>query len=110
MSKRTKQFIELEIQAPMTGQRFYREEDLPGFAIRVTRNSKSYILEKRVDGKAEYILDLEGYADLLRRRKELMKLKISRIRLSSKRNSLYGHIVWQAKSDRIETLPQGCFA
>ena len=50
MSKLTKQFIELEIQAPITGQRFYRDEDLPGFAIRVTRNSKSYILEKRVDG------------------------------------------------------------
>ena len=48
MSKLTKQFIELEIQAPITGQRFYRDEDLPGFAIRVTRNSKSFILEKRV--------------------------------------------------------------
>jgi hypothetical protein len=50
MSKLTKQFIELEIQPPITGQRFYRDQDLPGFAIRVTRRSKSFVLEKRVGG------------------------------------------------------------
>jgi len=50
MSKLTKQFLESEIQSPVTGQRFYRDEDLPGFAIRVTRRSRSYILEKRVNG------------------------------------------------------------
>ena len=50
MQKLTKQFIESEIEAPVTGQRFYRDEDLPGFAVRVTRKCKSYILEKRIDG------------------------------------------------------------
>lgn len=50
MPKLTKQFIESEIQPPVTGQRFYRDDDVPGFAIRVTPNSKSYILKKRVDG------------------------------------------------------------
>jgi hypothetical protein len=50
MPKLTKQFIESEIQAPVTGQRFYRDDDVPGFAVRVTRKCKSYILEKRVDG------------------------------------------------------------
>ena len=50
MSKLTKQFIESEIQPPVTGQCFYRDEDVPGFAIRVTPKSKSYIFEKRVDG------------------------------------------------------------
>jgi len=50
MPKLTKQFIESGIQPPVTGQRFYRDDDVPGFAIRVTRKSKSYILEKRVDG------------------------------------------------------------
>lgn len=50
MSKLTKQFIESEIQAPLSGQRFYRDDDILGFAIRVTPKSKSYILEKRVDG------------------------------------------------------------
>jgi hypothetical protein len=50
MAKLTKQFIELEIEQPISGQRFIRDEDLPGFAVRVTRRSKSYILEKRVGG------------------------------------------------------------
>jgi integrase len=50
MSKLTKQFIESEIQPPVTGQRFYRDEDIPGFAIRVTPKSCAYILEKRVNG------------------------------------------------------------
>jgi Arm DNA-binding domain len=50
MSKLTKQFIESEIQAPANGQRFYRDDDVRGFAVRVTRKSKSYILERRVDG------------------------------------------------------------
>jgi integrase len=50
MPKLTKQFIESEIEQPLTGQRFVRDDDLPGFAIRVTPRSKSYILEKRVGG------------------------------------------------------------
>jgi hypothetical protein len=50
MSKLTKQFIESEIQPPSTGQRFYRDDDLPGFAIRVMQKPKSYVLEKRVNG------------------------------------------------------------
>lgn len=48
MAKLTKQFIELDIEQPLTGQRFYRDEDIPGFAIRVTKSSKSFILEKRI--------------------------------------------------------------
>ncbi|MBL0186831.1 MAG: integrase family protein [Candidatus Obscuribacter sp.] len=50
MAKLTKQFIESEVQLPLSGQRFYRDDDLPGFALRVTHKSMSYILEKRVDG------------------------------------------------------------
>jgi integrase len=50
MSKLTKQFIENEVQLPASGQRFYRDDDVLGFAVRVTRKSKSYIFEKRVDG------------------------------------------------------------
>lgn len=50
MAKLTKQFIELEIRPPVTGQRFYRDEDLQGLAIRVTPKSKSFIFEKRVGG------------------------------------------------------------
>jgi len=48
MAKLTKQFIESEIQLPTSGQRFYRDDDIPGFAVRAT--AKSFIFEKRVDG------------------------------------------------------------
>jgi len=50
MSKLTKEFIESDINPPITGQRFYRDADMPGFAVRVTQRSKSFILEKRVNG------------------------------------------------------------
>jgi hypothetical protein len=55
MSKLTKQFIELEIEPPSAGQMFYRDDDVPGFAVRVTKKSKSYILEKRVAGTNRHI-------------------------------------------------------
>jgi len=50
MSKLTKQFVESKIESPTSGQRFYRDEDVPGFAVRVTPKSKSYIFERRVGG------------------------------------------------------------
>ena len=50
MSKLTKQFVESEILLPIKGQCFYRDDDVPGFAVRVTPRSKSFVLEKRVDG------------------------------------------------------------
>ena len=50
MPKITKQFIETETLPPRTGQRFYRDDDMPGFAIRVTPKTKSFVVEKRVDG------------------------------------------------------------
>ncbi len=49
MPKLSKEFIE-SIENPLKGQCFYRDDDLTGFAIRVTSKSKSYILEKRVGG------------------------------------------------------------
>ena len=39
MSKLTEQFIESEIEPPVAGQRFYRDDDVAGFAVRVTRKS-----------------------------------------------------------------------
>ncbi len=50
MPKLTKEFIESEVQSPLAGQRFYRDDNLSGFAVRVTAKSKSFILEKRVGG------------------------------------------------------------
>jgi hypothetical protein len=55
MSKLTKEFVESEIQLPLKGQCFYRDDDVHGFAVRVTPKSKSYILERRVDGATKRI-------------------------------------------------------
>jgi integrase len=49
MAKLTKEFVE-EIEAPVTGQRIYRDEDVLGLGVRVTMKSKSYIFEKRIGG------------------------------------------------------------
>lgn len=49
MPKLTKQFIE-QIQSQPTGQCFFRDDELPGFAVRVTQRTKSYIVERRIDG------------------------------------------------------------
>ena len=50
MTRLTREFIETEIEKPESGQRFNRDKDVAGFAVRVIPNSKSYILEKRVGG------------------------------------------------------------
>ena len=34
-----------------TGQKFIRDSDLPGFALRVTQASKSFVFEKRIQGR-----------------------------------------------------------
>ena len=55
MAKLTRHFIETEIKLPTSGQRFYRDDDIAGFAVRATPKSKSFVLEKRVDGVARRI-------------------------------------------------------
>jgi hypothetical protein len=50
MDHSAKEFIESEVQSPLAGQRFYRDDNLSGFAVRVTAQSKSFILEKRIGG------------------------------------------------------------
>lgn len=50
MPKLTKHFIDSEIAYPSKGYLIYRDDELPGFAVRVTKKSKSYIFEKRYDG------------------------------------------------------------
>lgn len=53
--KITKQFVD-KIDLPETGQAFYRDSLLKGFALRVTAGgSKAFILEKRIDGKVKRI-------------------------------------------------------
>jgi len=52
--KLTKTVVD-SIKKPDSGQTFYRDKILPGFALRVGRNSKAYIVEKRVKGKLSRI-------------------------------------------------------
>ena len=46
----TKQVID-ETPFPSAGQVFVRDEELPGFALRITKGCKSFILEKRIRGR-----------------------------------------------------------
>jgi integrase len=50
MRRLTKQVID-ETPFPSAGQVFVRDTELPGFALRVTKGRKSFILEKRIRGR-----------------------------------------------------------
>jgi len=65
-----------KLSTPETGQAFVRDSELKGFAVRVTASgSKSFILEKRIDGKVKR-LTLGRYPELTveQARKEAHKL------------------------------------
>jgi len=40
-----------KLDAPATGQVIYWDDELPGFGLRVTTGSRSYVVQKRVNGK-----------------------------------------------------------
>ena len=49
--KLTKTVVD-RIKAPATGQAFYRDSELKGFALRITANGvKSFVVEKRIEGR-----------------------------------------------------------
>jgi hypothetical protein len=50
MRRLTKQVID-ETPFPSAGQVFVRDAELPGFALRVTKGRKSFVLEKRIRGR-----------------------------------------------------------
>jgi integrase len=50
MPKLNKEFLDQLVSKPGKEQVIYRDDDLQGFALRVTPKSKSYIIEKRVNG------------------------------------------------------------
>jgi integrase len=54
MPKLTKKFVN-SVLHPDKGQMIYRDERLPGFGLRVTPGSKTYVVEARVDGVARRI-------------------------------------------------------
>jgi hypothetical protein len=50
MPKISQKFIDRKIRRPDVGQVIYRDDELIGFGLRVTRGSMSYIVEGRVNG------------------------------------------------------------
>lgn len=50
MPRISQKFIERKIRRPESGQVIYRDDELVGFGLRVTRGSMSYIVECRVNG------------------------------------------------------------
>ena len=50
MPRLTKQIVD-ETPFPSAGQVFVRDAELPGFALRVTKGRKSFVLEKRIRGR-----------------------------------------------------------
>lgn len=54
MPKLTKRLID-SIPFSHTGQLFLRDTELPGFALRVTKGSKTFVLEKRIQGRMRRI-------------------------------------------------------
>ena len=52
MPKLTKRIVDLATH-PGTGQVFIRDEELKGFALRVTAGSKTFIVEKKIDWRAK---------------------------------------------------------
>src|SRR5687768_12666971 len=51
MPKLTKRLIDAT-PYPKTGQVFYRDDEVRGFAVRVTPHSKAFIVEKKIHGRA----------------------------------------------------------
>lgn len=73
--KITKSYVD-RLSTPETGQTFVRDSELKGFAVRITSTgAKSFILEKRIDGKVKR-LTLGRYPELTveQARKEAHKL------------------------------------
>lgn len=73
--KITKSYVD-RLSTPETGQTFIRDTELKGFAVRITSSgAKSFILEKRIDGKVKR-LTLGRYPELTveQARKEAHKL------------------------------------
>ena len=73
--KLTKTVVD-RLTAPATGQAFYRDAELKGFAVRVTASGvTSFIVEKRIDGKVRRItLGRYGELTVEQARKEAHKL------------------------------------
>ena len=107
--KITKSYVD-RMSTPETGQAFIRDTELKGFAVRVTSSgAKSFILEKRIDGKVKR-LTLGRYPELTveQARKEAHKLlghiAIGRNPVTEKKQeALQGTTLQQAFDDFVKT-------
>ncbi len=52
MPRLTARFIETEVQRPEVGQMIIRDDELKGFGLRITKHCMSFIVERKVNGKA----------------------------------------------------------
>ena len=107
--KITKSYVD-KLSTPETGQAFVRDSELKGFAVRVTPSgAKSFILEKRIDGKVKR-LTLGRYPELTveQARKEAHKL-LGHIAVGrnpaaeKKQEALQGTTLKQAFDDFVKT-------
>lgn len=81
MPKISQKFIERKVRRPLKGQIIYRDDELIGFGLRVTRGSMAYIAECRVNGVNRRItIGLHGRLTPEEAREEARKLlsKMSR--------------------------------
>lgn len=107
--KITKSYVD-KLSTPETGQAFIRDTELKGFAVRVTSSgAKSFILEKRIDGKVKR-LTLGRYPELTveQARREAHKLlghiAIGRNPVAEKKQeALQGTTLQQAFDDFVKT-------
>lgn len=107
--KITKSYVD-RLSTPETGQAFIRDTELKGFAVRITSSgAKSFILEKRIDGKVKR-LTLGRYPELTveQARKEAHKLlgHIATGRnpvAEKKQEALQGTTLKQAFDDFVKT-------
>lgn len=107
--KITKSYVD-RLSTPETGQAFVRDIELKGFAVRITSSgAKSFILEKRIDGKVKW-LTLGRYPELTveQARKEAHKL-LGHIAVGrnpaaeKKQEALQGTTLKQAFDDFVKT-------
>ncbi len=81
MPRISQKFIERKVRRPDTGQVIYRDDELIGFGLRVTRGSMSYIVECRVNGTNRRVtIRLHGRFDPDTAREEAKKLLVTMTR------------------------------
>ncbi len=75
MPRISQKFIDRKVKRPETGQVIYRDDELIGFGLRVTRGSMSYIVECRVNGAVRRItIGSHGRIDPESARREAQRL------------------------------------